>query len=132
MFVIVRIRAIPERYESAQGPERIYRCHVRAQEALTNETQPDHTDQPHNSQNGQSNPKSRCQVQAQPEETLVRGGDCADIGVGGFKDPVRVARSCVDFIPPPETNKSTSSNVLEVIKVGREKEEGQDKDQNAR
>jgi hypothetical protein len=132
VFVIVRIRAIPERHESAQGTSRIDHCHDRAREALTNETQPDHTDQPHNSQNGQSNPQSRCQVQAQPEETLVRGADCADIGVRGFKDPVRVAGSCVDFIPPPKTNKSTSSNVLEVIEVGREEEKGQDKDQNAK
>lgn len=104
----------------------------RIQEVLTNETQPDDTDQPHNSQNSQSHPQSRCQIQAQPEEPLVRSGDGADIGVGGFKDPVGVTGSCVDFIPPAETNKSTPSNVLEVIKVGREEEEGQDEYQNAR
>jgi hypothetical protein len=45
---------------------------------------------------------------------------------------MRVAGGCVDFIPPPQTNKSTSSNVLEVIEVGRKEEQGQDEDQDAR
>lgn len=102
-----------------------------AQGTLTNETQPDDANQSHDSQNGQSHPQSRGQIQAQPEEPLVCGSDCSDVGVGGFEDPVRVAGGCVDFIPPPKTNKSTPSNVLEVIEVGGEEEESQNKDQNA-
>ena len=44
---------------------------------------------------------------------------------------MRVAGSRVHFIPPPKTDKSTPSNVLEVIKVGRKEEEGQNEHQDA-
>lgn len=44
---------------------------------------------------------------------------------------MRVAGSRVHFIPPPKTDKSTPSNVLEVIKVGRKEEEGQNEDEDA-
>lgn len=104
---------------------------LRSQGTLTNETQPDDTNQSHNGQNGQSHPQSRCQIQAQPEEPLVGGTDCPDIGIRGFKDPMRVAGSRVHFIPPPKTDKSTPSNVLEVIEVGRKEEESENEDQDA-
>ena len=41
-----------------------------------------------------------------------------------------VARCRVDLIPPPKTYQSATSNVFEVIEVGRKEEEGQDEDKN--
>jgi hypothetical protein len=44
---------------------------------------------------------------------------------------VRVAGGCVDLIPPAQTNESPAGNVLQVVEVGREKQEGQDEDEDA-
>jgi hypothetical protein len=44
---------------------------------------------------------------------------------------VRVAGGCVDLVPPAQTNESAAGNVLQVVKVGREEQEGQDEDEDA-
>lgn len=40
---------------------------------------------------------------------------------------MRVSRGCVDLIPPTQADQTTSSNVLQVVEVGRQEEEGEDK-----
>lgn len=98
---------------------------------LTNASQPNHTVQPNNSQNSQSNPQRRSHIETQPEETLVCCGDGAGVRVRGLKNPVRVAGGGVDFVPPAQTDKAAAGDVLEVVKVRGEEEQGEDEDQDA-
>lgn len=39
---------------------------------------------------------------------------------------MRVARSCVHFIPPAKTNQSSTGDVLEVVEIGGKKEQRDD------
>lgn len=98
---------------------------------LTNASQPNHTVQSNNSQNSQGNPQSGSHVETQPEEALVRCGDGAGVRVRRLKDPLRVAGGGVDFVPPAETDETAAGNVLEVVKVRGEEEQGEDEDQDA-
>lgn len=59
---------------------------------LTDQTEPDNTHESHNSQDRKTNPQSRRDIQAQPEEPLVGSCHSTDTWVGGLKDPLRVAR----------------------------------------
>jgi hypothetical protein len=122
VLVIVRIKAITE---SSQYPVLIH-SNIRG---LTNQTQPDHANQSHDSQNRKTNPQGWCHVQAQPEESLIGSCHGADVRVGRLKDPVRVAGCGVHFVPPAETDQSASGNVLEIIEVCGEKEKGEDEDE---
>jgi len=58
---------------------------------LTNQTEPNDAHESHNRQDSQTHPESWCNIQAQPKEPLVGGCHGADAGIGGFKDPLRVA-----------------------------------------
>lgn len=122
VLVIVRIKAITKR---SQYPVLIHSDIVE----LTNQTQPDHAHQSHDGENRKTHPQSWCDVQAQPEETLIGGCHGADIGVGRLKDPVRVTGCRVHFVPPAETDQSASGNVLEVVEVRGEKEKREDEDE---
>lgn len=101
----------------------------RCKDKLTNKTQPNHTAQTDNGQNGKTDPQRRRHVQTQPEEALVRGSDSAGSGIGGLEDPSGVAGGSVDFVPPAETDQATTGNVFEVVEVGGEDEEGDDEDE---
>jgi hypothetical protein len=85
----------------------------------------------HESENGQCDPQSRRRVEAEPEKALVGGGDGAGAWLGALKDPVRVSGRSVDFVPPAKTDKPSSSDVFEVVKVGGEKEESDNESENA-
>lgn len=98
---------------------------------LTNQTQPNHTAESDDGQNSQADPQRRRDVQTEPEETLIGGGDGAGIGLGGFEDPVRVAGGGVDFVPPAKADETATGDVFEVVEVGGEEKEGDDEDQDA-
>lgn len=44
---------------------------------------------------------------------------------------MRVARLRVDLVPPPQADEPPPGDVLEVVEVGREEEDGDDEDQDA-
>lgn len=98
---------------------------------LTNQAQPDHIVEPDDRQNRQSDPQRGRQVEAQPEEPLVRRVDGAGVGVRALEDPVRVSGRGVDFVPPAQTDESAAGDVLEVVEVCGEEEEGEDEDEDA-
>ena len=54
----------------------------RSKRVLTNQTEPNHTDQSHDSEDSQAHPESWGHIQAQPEESLVCGCHSADIWIG--------------------------------------------------
>ena len=74
--------------------------------------------QPHERQDSEPNPQRRRGIQTQPEESLVCSGYGAGVWVGGFKDPMRVAGGCVDFVPPAKADEASASDVLEIIEIG--------------
>ena len=45
---------------------------------------------------------------------------------------MRIARRGVDFVPPPQPNEASPGNVLEVVEVRGEEEEGEYEDEDAR
>lgn len=95
----------------------------------TDRHQPDQVLQPHEREDGQGNPQRRDNVHAQPEEALVSPVLRAR-GLGRrLKDPVAVARRGVDFVPPSQADQAAAGDVLEVVKVDREEQEGQDEDE---
>lgn len=95
--------------------------------ALTNKGQPQKL-QPHNGQDGQQNPQQGLHVQRQPEEPAVRGVDNLCAGLARLKDPFGLAGLGVDFVPPPEADEAPAGNVLEVVEVCGEEEDGDDED----
>ncbi|RDW94215.1 Zn(II)2Cys6 transcription factor [Aspergillus mulundensis] len=70
-------------------------------------------------------------VITKPEEALVRGGDSPAPGLRALKDPVRVAGGGVDFVPPAQADEAAAGDVLEVVEVCGEEEEGEDEDEDA-
>ena len=44
---------------------------------------------------------------------------------------MRITRSCIDFVPPAETNETPAGDVFEVVEVGGEEEDGDDEDEDA-
>lgn len=54
------------------------------------------------------------------------------VGAGGrLEDPVTVAASRIDFVPPAETNEAPAGNVFEIVEVDGEEEESEDEDEDA-
>ncbi|EFW99444.1 transcription factor [Grosmannia clavigera kw1407] len=68
-----------------------------------------------------------------PEEAAVGGVvDAARCRVAALKDPVAVARLRVNLIPPAKADETAAGNVLEVVEVGSQQENGDDEDENPR
>ena len=42
---------------------------------------------------------------------------------------MRIAGSGVDFVPPAETHKTSAGDVLQVVEIGGEEEDGDDEDE---
>lgn len=99
----------------------------------TNQAQPDGILESHNGENGQADPQSRLRVQRQPEEALVGqvlGSRPAGVAAAvlGLKHPMRVPRPGVDFVPPPQPHEAPPRDVLQVVEIGGEEEDGDDED----
>lgn len=93
----------------------------------TDERQP-HKGQRHKRQDGHDDPEHGLQVQGEPEEAAVGGVDHLCAGLAALKHPLRVSRLGVDLVPPPETDEAAARNVLDVVEVGGEEEDGDDED----
>lgn len=94
---------------------------------LTNKRQPQKLE-PDNGQNRHQDPPHRLDVQRQPEEPAVRRIDLPRAGLQALKHPLRLARRRVDLVPPPQPDEAPPGNVLEVVEVGRQEENGDDED----
>lgn len=97
---------------------------------LTHEREPN-KHQPHQRQYRQRNPQQRLDVVCQPKETAIGRVDCLGAGLAALKDPFGVARRWVHLVPPPQANKAPPSDIFEVVEVGGEEKDGNDKDQDA-
>lgn len=73
-------------------------------------------------------PQHGLDVEGEPEEAAVGGGDDLCAGLAALKDPVGVARLGVDFVPPAQADEATAGDVLEVVEVAGEEEDGDDED----
>lgn len=83
---------------------------------LTNKRQPQKL-QPYNRQNRHQYPPQRLNIQRQPKEPAVRRVDLPRPRLQALKHPLGIARRRIDFVPPPQPDESTASNILEVVKV---------------
>lgn len=81
-----------------------------------------------NGEDGQEDPEDGLDVQAEPEEARVGGVDDLGSRLAALKHPLGVARGRVDLVPPAEADEAAARNVLEVVKVGGEEEDGDDED----
>ena len=96
----------------------------------TNKRQPDklQADQRNNSQ---QHPQHGLRIQREPKEALVRRidlpGTC--LWIQTLKHPATIARVGVDLVPPAQPDKAAARNVLEVVKVHGEQQDGDDEDE---
>jgi hypothetical protein len=118
-----QVGGLAELVASGEG-ERVHDCQDKRND---NKRQPEEL-QPHHSQNSHDNPQHRLHIQRKPEEAAVRRVDDFRGGIAALKHPFGVARGRVDLVPPSETDEATAGNVLEVVEVGGEEEDGDDKD----
>lgn len=84
--------------------------------------------QPHEGHDEHEHPQHGLQIQRQPEEAAVGRVDGLGAGLAALKHPLRVARLRVDFVPPAEPDEAPARDVLEVVEVAREEEDGDDED----
>lgn len=107
----------------------------KSERRLTNQAQPNRVQQPHHAHNGQHHPPRRLRIQRQPEKPFIRGvlarrpGLRAPGPILRFENPMRIAGSGVDFVPPAETHKTSAGDVLQVVEIGGEEEDGDDEDE---
>lgn len=94
---------------------------------LTNKGQPGELELGHR-QDSHGNPQRGLDVHGEPEEAAIRSVDNFSSRLAALKHPLRFAGGRVDLVPPAQTNKAAASNVLEVVKVGREEQDGDDED----
>ena len=85
----------------------------------------------HNGQDGKQHPQGGLGVERNPEEAAVGRVDHLGARLGALKDPLGVARGRVDLVPPAEADEAPPGNVLEVVEVGGEEEDGDDEDHDA-
>lgn len=100
--------------------QEIFRLHLLTHKRQPNKFELDDGD------NSEGDPEKRLAVHSQPEEALVGRVDGARVRIMRFVDPVGIARVAVDLVPPSQSHESSSGNVLEVVEVRREKEDGND------
>lgn len=103
-------------------------CH--REQAPTDQTQPYKLELRH-CHNGKRYPQHRLREQRQPEEALVCRVDGARVRVRRLKDPVRAARGGVDLVPPSQPDEAAAGDVLEVVEVRGQEEDGYDEDEDA-
>lgn len=94
---------------------------------LTNKGQPSELELCHG-QDSHGNPQRGLDVHGEPEEATIRSVDDLGSRLAALKHPLRFAGGRIDLVPPAQTNQATASNVLEVVKVGREEQDGDDED----
>lgn len=93
----------------------------------TDEGQPQEL-QAHQGQDGHGDPEDGLDVEGEPEEARVGRVDDARARVATLKDPLRVARLRVHLVPPAQADEAPPGNILEVVEVGGQEEDGDDED----
>lgn len=79
--------------------------------------------------NAQRYPADRLRIQSQPEEPLVRSVDLSGIRIRRLKNPVAVAGLSIDFVPPAQTDQSSASDILEIVEVDGQEDDGNDENE---
>ena len=97
------------------------------EEKLTNKRQP-HKLETNDGEDGEGDPEDGLAVDGEPEEAAVCRVDGLGAGFAALEDPVAVAGGGVDLIPPAQTNETSAGNVLQVVKVHGQQQDGNDED----
>jgi hypothetical protein len=95
----------------------------------TNKRQPDKlkANQRHNCQ---QHPQHRLRIQRQPKEALIRRINLAPrLWIQALEYPAPVPCVDVDFVPPAQPDEAPPRDVLEVVEVDCEQQDGDDEDQ---
>lgn len=95
---------------------------------LTDKRQPNRLQTNHRN-HSKHNPQHGLGIQRKPKEALIRRIDVARLRVRALKDPAPVARRAVDFVPPAQADEAPARNVLEVVEVDCEQQDGDDEDE---
>lgn len=89
--------------------------------------------EPDDRQHRQSHPQRRLAVQREPEEAPVGRVHEPPAGLvrlrGALEHPVRFSRNLVDLVPPPQSHETAPGDVLEVVEVRGEGEDGEHEDE---
>lgn len=93
----------------------------------TNEGQPQELELDEG-QDGEQDPENGLYVEREPEEAAIGRVDDLGPGLAALEDPFGVARGRVDLVPPPQADEAAACDVLEVVEVGGEEEDGDDED----
>jgi hypothetical protein len=94
---------------------------------LTNKRQPNKL-QANQRQHSEQHPQHGLRVQRDPEEALIRRIQLPRLRVRALEHPPPIPCCGVDFVPPPQADESPPGDVLEVVEVHGEEEDGDDED----
>ncbi|KAK3208580.1 hypothetical protein GRF29_77g1131578 [Pseudopithomyces chartarum] len=111
----------------AAGPSSLA-CHTNSPSPLTNQRQPDELEA-HQGHDGEQDPQHGLGIQGNPEEALVGRILVPAALLGALKHPAAVARRGVDLVPPAQSDEAAAGDVLEVVEVGGQQEDGDDEDE---
>lgn len=95
----------------------------------TNKRQP-HKLQPHERKYRKQDPQHGLRVQRNPKKPPIRRIHLAALlRVRALKHPPRVARRGVYFVPPAQPDEASSRDVLEVVEIRGQEQDGDDEDE---
>ena len=94
---------------------------------LTNKRQP-HELETNDGEYGEGDPEDRLTVDGEPEEATIGRVDGLGAGLAALEDPVAVAGGRVDLIPPAQTDEASTGDVLQVVEVHGQQQDGDDED----
>jgi hypothetical protein len=95
---------------------------------LTNQSQPNKL-KANQRDHRQQNPQYGLRIQRDPEEPLIRRIDLSYARVRALKHPAAVPRCTVDLVPPAQPDEAPPRNVLQVVEIGCEEQDGDDEDE---
>ena len=97
------------------------------EEKLTNKRRP-HKLETYDGEDGEGDPEDGLAVDGEPEEAAVGRVDGLGAGFAALEDPVAVAGGGVDLVPTAQTNEASAGNVLQVVEVHGQQQDGNDED----
>ncbi|EDO02311.1 hypothetical protein SS1G_04787 [Sclerotinia sclerotiorum 1980 UF-70] len=133
VFVTVKLNAITIHVNLSAMHSILQRIHYRTQipqekVKLTDQRQPNKL-KPKNSHKSQPDPKQWLRVKRKPEKPAIRRVYNFGIWIRGFKNPVRVARCRIYFIPPTQSDEATTGDIFKVVEIGSEEKDSYYEDQ---
>jgi hypothetical protein len=95
---------------------------------LTNKRQPNklQTRQRHDRQ---KHPQHRLRIQRNPKEALIRRIDLPHLRIRALKHPSAVPRARIHLVPPAQADEPPPRDVLEVVEVGGQEQDGDYEDE---